>query len=433
MGTGAITLLKNGATVNSGTISITSKFEIPPVVCGNPTPTPTPAQTTVQFTSAVYTASEAAGSALVTVNRIGDASQAASVDYATANDTASDRKDYIASVGTLSFAPGETSKSFSVLLIDNAYVDGLRNVNLTLSNPNGATLGAQKQSVLTIHDNDSSSVTSNPINNVPFFVREQYIDFFSREPDAAGMQFWTNQLNSLLSKCDSITNPSQKSGCILSQRALVSAAFFLSTEFQQTGYFVIRFYAVSFNRQPTLREFLTDAQAVGRGVVVGQPGWEQLLEQNKQQFAANWVNRATFKARYDSASSMDYLNALFANGSAGDEQTLRNSLLNGLMNNTETRATALRKVADSNTIFNKQYNSAFVPLQYFGYLRRNPSDAPDTNLDGYNFWLSKLNQFTQPGEDAQQADRGLARVRRAEMIEAFIDSAEYKRRFGTGQ
>ena len=55
--------------------------------------------------------------------------------------------------------------------------------------------------------------------------------------------------------------------------------------------------------------------------------------------------------------------------------------------------------------------------QYFGYLRRNPNDAPDGNFDGYNFWLNKLNSFN--GNFIQ-----------AEMVKAFLSSSEYRRRFG---
>jgi hypothetical protein len=69
-------------------------------------------------------------------------------------------------------------------------------------------------------------------------------------------------------------------------------------------------------------------------------------------------------------------------------------------------------------------------MQYYGYLRRNPDDAPDNNFNGYDFWLAKLNSFTLPGEDARDEAVALARVRRAEMVRAFIESAEYRERFG---
>jgi len=55
-------------------------------------------------------------------------------------------------------------------------------------------------------------------------------------------------------------------------------------------------------------------------------------------------------------------------------------------------------------------------MQYFGYLRRNPDDAPDYNLDGYNFWLNKLNQFN-------------GNFVASEMVKAFVTSGEYRRRF----
>ena len=57
-------------------------------------------------------------------------------------------------------------------------------------------------------------------------------------------------------------------------------------------------------------------------------------------------------------------------------------------------------------------------MHYFGYLRRNPNDTPDVDYNGYEFWLNKLNQFN--------GDYGAA-----DMVRAFITSAEYRRRFGT--
>jgi hypothetical protein len=86
-------------------------------------------------------------------------------------------------------------------------------------------------------------------------------------------------------------------------------------------------------------------------------------------------------------------------------------------------------VADSNSVFQKQYNPAFVLMEYFGYLRRNPDDAPDNNFSGYDFWLNKMNQFTVAGEDVRNESVALGRVKRAEMVKAFIVAGEYRQRF----
>jgi len=84
-----------------------------------------------------------------------------------------------------------------------------------------------------------------------------------------------------------------------------------------------------------------------------------------------------------------------------------------------TSARALGIVAENATLKQQETNRAFVLMQYFGYLRRNPNDAPEQNLnfDGYNFWLGKLNQFNGNFVDA-------------EMVKAFIVSGEYRQRFG---
>jgi hypothetical protein len=87
-------------------------------------------------------------------------------------------------------------------------------------------------------------------------------------------------------------------------------------------------------------------------------------------------------------------------------------------------------VVDSKSVYNKQYNSAFVLMQYIGYLRRNPNDDPDIDHAGFDFWLNKLNSFSLPGEDVRDADVALQRVTRAEMVKAFIVSGEYRHRFG---
>jgi hypothetical protein len=83
----------------------------------------------------------------------------------------------------------------------------------------------------------------------------------------------------------------------------------------------------------------------------------------------------------------------------------------------KTRAQALRAVAEHPGLAQVEFNRAFVLMQYFGYLRRNPDDLPDSDFSGWQFWLSKLNEFD--GD-----------FLRAEMVKAFISSDEYRKRFG---
>ena len=81
------------------------------------------------------------------------------------------------------------------------------------------------------------------------------------------------------------------------------------------------------------------------------------------------------------------------------------------------RGRALRRVAENATLANLESNRAFVLMQFYGYLRRNPNDLPDSDYTGYDFWLTKLNQFN-------------GNFNAAEMVKAFITSLEYRQRFG---
>jgi len=169
----------------------------------------------------------------------------------------------------------------------------------------------------------------------------------------------------------------------------------------------------------TFQQLMTDTQRVGRGVVVNQGNWQQQLETNKQAFFLAWVQRPAFVARYAGMSAADFVDTLNQNTggvlSADERNTLVNQL--GANNTTAGRAAIVRSVAENATLQQRETNKAFVLMQYFGYLRRNPDDAPDSDFNGYNSWLTKLNQFN--GNFVQ-----------AEMVKAFITSIEYRQRFG---
>jgi hypothetical protein len=373
---------------------------------------------TFAFAAAAQSVGEDAGGFDVTVTRAGglDAGDA-TVDFSATDGTASSRSDFDAVFGTLRFASGETSKTFTVFITDDAYTEGAETVSLTLSNPTGgAALGSPASASLTINDNDATPPASNPIDGSAFFVRQHYVDFLSRAPDAPGLAFWTNEIES----CGSDAQ------CREVKRIHVSAAFFLSIEFNQTGFFALRVRRAAFGNRSataaarvTLADFLRDARQLGEGVIVGPTNWQQRLEQNKLAYLTRLVESAAFRALYpDSLTAAGYVDALFLAAGVTPTAAERDAAIAAYAwGGTAGRAAALRSVAESASVTNAEFNPAFVLSEYFGYLRRNPTDPPDSNDVGYQFWLTKLEQF---GGD----------FIKAEMVKAFISSAEYRQRFG---
>ena len=259
----------------------------------------------------------------------------------------------------------------------------------------------------------------NLIDNAQFFVRQHYRDFLNREPDTDGLNFWTAEILS----CGTDAQ------CVEAKRINISAAYFLSIEFQQTGYLVYRLYKSSYGNLPsvpvplTLNEFLPDSQKIGRDVIVNQSGWEQVLENNKQSFTSEFVQRSRFTSAFlTSMTPTQFVDRLFTNAGVTPSATDRQAAIGEFGSATSTsdvaaRARTLRRVAENPTMNIKEFNRAFVLMQYFGYLRRNPNDAPDSDYSGYQFWLAKLNVF-----DGNFVN--------AEMVKAFITSTEYRQRFG---
>ena len=375
----------------------------------------------------------------LTVTRSGNTSGAASVGYATSdsagsqgcnvfNGLASSRCDYETTIGTLQFAAGETAKTFSIPIIDDSYAEGNETFAVSLNNPSGATLGTQSTAMVMIVDNDS--VTGpNPVDQSSFFVRLHYLDFLNREPDTSGLNFWTGN----------ITSCGSDQTCIDVKRINVSAAFFVSIEFQQTGYLVERIYKASYGDAngistfndshqlpvPVIRlnEFLPDTQEIGLGVVVGQGNWQQQLENNKQAFTSECVQRSRFATAFpNTMTSAQLVDKLFLNAGLTPVASDRTAAINEFGPTTTTsdvaaRSRALRDVAENSTLNQQEFNRAFVLMQFLGYLRRNPNDAPDSDYTGYDFWLTKLNQFN-------------GNYINAEMVKAFISSSEYRNRFG---
>jgi len=218
------------------------------------------------------------------------------------------------------------------------------------------------------------------------FLTQHFQDFLDRDPDPPGLAGWMNVLNTCsgdLTQCD---------------RVHVSQAFFNSPEFQQRGYFVYRFYSVSFGRKPNYAEFVPDLANVSGFLTEAQ------LESAKATFADNFVTRPTFAAKYGALDNQHFVDALLT--TAGITLSNRQALIDALNNGTLTRAQAVRQIAESSAVYQKNYNQAFVVMEYFGYLRRDP-DALYLN------WIDVLNRT---GDSRH-------------MVEGFVNSIEYRQRF----
>jgi uncharacterized protein (TIGR03118 family) len=382
----------------------------------------------IQFAATNVAVDEAGGHVDFTVIRTGDTSATATVNYNTFDASgagqAVQKSDYEISFGTLTFAPGETSKTFQILVVDDHFVEGDETISLALSNvvpdmdPDGVAgmgvgLGADA-ATLTILDNDFAPSSSNPVDDSTFFVRQHYLDFLNREPDAAGLDFWVDQITS----CGTGIEAAQ---CREVRRINVSAAFFLSTEFRNTGLLAYLTNKAAFGPPamgfpaPVLYgQFMHDVQQLQKDFIFGQPGADAQLESNKQAYFAYVAARPGIVP--SSTTPAQFVDGLFANAGVTPTAAERDAAIAefGAATNPfdrDARARALRRVAENAAFANAEFRRAFVTIEYFGYLRRDPDNA------GFNFWLGKLNQFN--GDFIK-----------AEMVRAFIASDEYRRRFG---
>ena len=356
-------------------------------------------QSTIQFGAANFRADEGSGKAVITVTRAGDTSISSSVFYTTAagatdkecneasGGVASERCDFITTLGTINFAPGQTEAQFTVPLTDDAHVEGPEAVTVTLSNAAGAALGSPSAATLTIGDNDATATTANPIDTFEFFVRQQYLDFLAREPDADGFAYWLKRL----------TDCRDTPGCdMVRTRIEVSGGFYYSREFYRKGYFAYRFYRASLGREPKYVEFMPDmARLQGLN--------EAEEEARRAEFTAAWVTRPEFQQKYSGLNDTDFVNKLAdASGVSLDRQQLQAMLQNG-----KTKADVVRAVVESQAVSDRYFQEAVVTILYFGYLRR------DYDEDGFQYWLRRLNP----------SDLG-------PVVGGFLYSREYQRRFG---
>ncbi len=239
-----------------------------------------------------------------------------------------------------------------------------------------------------------ASTPMSEIDLTEFFVRQQYLDFLNREPDQSGFNYWTSQISSCAKDDARCTN---------ARRIAVSAAFFIEQEFQQTGNFIYRLYKASYGTVPGYANFMTERSRISSNAN---------LQTSKEAFTNEWVARNAFLQAYPSSLTPEqFVNRLFDTAQLAPYTQERQQEIAAMTNDGETRASVLRDVVEIQKFKDREYNRAFVLMQYFGYLRRDPDQA------GYDFWIDILNNKV-PGNFRS-------------MVCAFLTSAEYQKRFGS--
>ena len=347
----------------------------------------------ISFGASSYSATEGTAAVTVTAQR-SDSAGALTVNYVTSDDTAIQRADYTMASGSLTFAPGEASKTFEVLINDDSYSESTEVLNILMStNSSGNVPATAASAVLNIIDNDNPAPSRNVIDDVDTFVRQQYHDFLNREPDAGGLAYWGDQIRA----CGT------DAACVNSRRVGVSAAFFAEREFQDTGFYIYLVQKAVTGLKPDYDAFMLDRAAVADG---------SQLDANKTAYAITTLAAPEF-SYLNTMSAAQFVDTLNANSGNSLTQAERDALVNALNVGGLTRASVLREVAENANFRQREYNNAFVLMQYFGYLRRNPDPG------GYDFWVDVLNNRV-PGNFRS-------------MVCGFITSAEYQDRFGAAR
>ncbi|HEY6118668.1 MAG TPA: fibronectin type III domain-containing protein [Pyrinomonadaceae bacterium] len=293
---------------------------------------------------------------------------------------------------------GNGNYHFDNVETDNFYTvtPALTNFSFSPANRSFSLLGSNIDATFTAVPDPQ---TGNPLVGGDFFVRQQYLDFLGREPDNDGWLYWTAQISACGANQD----------CVRQRRIDVSAAFFNSEEFQQTGAFIHRLYKTGVGRQLTYAEFSSDLSAVLS---------TSDLDSNKDAFTESFVRRPEFLRRFENAITGEgFVDAMIASTwqATGVDLTSRRDLLLATFaaggDSSHSRGRVLRAIVDTSAVRDAEYNPGFVLMEYFGYLHRDP------DAGGYAFWLDVLNNHETGNY------RG--------MVCAFITSAEYQQRFSS--
>jgi hypothetical protein len=280
-----------------------------------------------------------------------------------------------------------------VLLAVTAFAQSpptLRIVTETPNLPSELFYGDIKVKPLRLRPGTNTVIT---IADYDFFIQQQYIDFLRRFPEPDGLQFYLNILNGChVSDIE----------CIKFTRGALSANFFRSPEFQRKGSFVMYLYMVSLGQRPATVAELNDPAKIERphyaefmadlGAISTPNDDPVLTEQKKTELANAWMQRTEIKNKYDALSNANFVQTLL--NTAGVTIANQTQLLNELNAGTKTRAQVLRAIVESPAVDAKFYKNAFVTMEYFGYLRRDPEvckGSANPSQCGYIFHNERFN------------------------------------------
>jgi hypothetical protein len=251
---------------------------------------------------------------------------------------------------------------------------------------------------LTVDPGVTYTVT-NPLDDHRFFVAQHYADLTGQEPDQATIE----KLRAQLSLCGS------RSECLKSRRLDLSTSLLVQNELPTSGLFLHGLYTVGLGRRPHFNEYERD-----RNTIVSHTAE---VTDGRMALALSFVQRAEFERKYPlSMKATEYVDqvlAAIAQNTLLDLKSERESLLALFDGTNAGRAAILDHAISQQRMADAQYNQAFVMVQYFSYLRRDPDDS------GLNFWVGVLKN--KPLRDSDSA---------RSMVCAFLTSAEYQNRFG---
>ncbi len=159
-GTGVADINSDGllSAFQAGTVTVKATSQTNPSISGTIDITVVPNVESFQFSPAAYSINENGGVVTLTVTRTGGSDGSVTLDYVTANGTATAGTDYMASAGRVTFAAGATSQRISVPIVDDAVHESNETFSVTLSNISSGIISTPTATVAIV-DNDDFTVT----------------------------------------------------------------------------------------------------------------------------------------------------------------------------------------------------------------------------------------------------------------------------------